>query len=51
MERKRIVIIEYPDFLVTSQIEELKKDFATLEEDYHVIFIGRSIHELNFIFN
>ncbi len=51
MERKRIVIIEYPDFLVKSQIEELKEDFAALEEDYHVIYIGRSIHELNFIFN
>ncbi len=51
MERKRIVIVEYPDFLVTSQIEELKNDFISLEEDYHVIYIGRNIHELNFIFN
>jgi len=51
MERKRIVIIEYPDFLVTSQIEDLKKGFTRLEEDYYVIYIGRNIHELNFIFN
>lgn len=48
---KRIVIIEYPDFLVDSQIEELEKDFKRLEDDYHLIYIGRSIHELNFIFN
>ena len=48
---KRIVIIEYPDFFVKSQIRDLENDFRRLEDDYHIIYIGRSIHELNFIFN